>query len=138
MDTGVWRGGTAAFAFGSILALNQSERKVWLIDRFRPISTDSLWSEFRTYILPRNEFALNEYKKASLSSVRHNFYWLNLLDTSGVARGGQGGRGGWGSGPNPGAASPQECSWGYRPQTPAVTPPQTPLGLRQTKTGWLD
>ncbi len=28
---------------------------------------------------------------------------------------GQGGRGGWGSTRNPGAASPQECSWGLRP-----------------------
>ncbi len=40
-----------------------------------------------------------------------------------------------GSAPNPEAASPQECSWGLRLQTPAGAPPQTPLGPKPRSGG---
>ncbi len=38
--------------------------------------------------------------------------------------------GSWVSAPNPGAASPQEFSWGLRYQSPVGAPPETPLEVR--------
>ncbi len=46
---------------------------------------------------------------------------------------GQGGRGGWGSAPNPGAASTQECSWVLKS---GAEPPAT--FLRQSRPGVWD
>ncbi len=71
-------------------------------------------------LLPRLEFTVEIWAKAEGGQPNPA---VILGQFSGVARGGPGGR----SAPNPVAASPQECSWGLRPQTPAAgSRPQPP------------
>ncbi len=91
------------------------------------------------HIKYQSEIKVGNAKAPCCCSISRNHKWG--LHQCRSQEGGRGARGGWGSAPNPGATSPQECCWGLCPQPPAGAPPQTPLGATAprpcSERGWV-